>query len=402
MASHPTTPGARSSQSELRDIAPYNPGNSVGRDVYIAPLGLKYALDKCQVKRYYYKSLNTEAGDAADQSLRKGTNVIMSQDAGGDAAALPVIKTSPPKKKRGFLFELKKNKILFIMLIPAFLYFLIFRYAPMAGVYLAFNKYNYIDGIFKSPFVGMDNFRFLYISGALFNITKNTVLYNIAFLITGNICQIAVAIFISEIPGRYFKKTSQSLMFLPYFVSYVLVGLVVYNILNYETGLLNSILVSLGFDRVDMYANVGAWKYILVMFNIWKGIGYGSVIYLAAIMGIDREMYEAAKIDSANIFQQTRYITLPMIKPTFIILVLLQLGNILRGQFELFYQIIGSNGTLYRATDIIDTYVFRALINAFDIGMGTAVGLYQSFFGFLLIMTVNTIVKKVSPEYALF
>jgi putative aldouronate transport system permease protein len=272
----------------------------------------------------------------------------------------------------------------------------------MGGVYLAFTKYNYVDGIFGSPFVGMDNFRFLYISGNLFNITKNTVLYNIAFLLTGNLCQIAVAIFISEIPGRLFKKVSQSLMFLPYFVSFVLVGLVVYNILNYETGLLNTILKSLNFEPIDVYGNVGAWKYILVLFNIWKGIGYGSVIYLAAIMGIDREMYEAATIDSANIFQQIRYITLPMLKPTFIVLVLLQLGNILRGQFELFYQIIGSNGTLYKATDIIDTYVFRALVNSFDIGMGTAVGLYQSFFGFVLIMTVNTIVKKVSPDYALF
>ena len=320
----------------------------------------------------------------------------------GDKAALSATEFIAIKKKHGLLTELSKNRVLFIMLLPAILYFVVFKYLPMAGVYLAFTKFNYIGGIFGSPFVGMNNFRFLYISGALFNITKNTVLYNIAFLITGNIAQIVVAIFISEIPGRYYKKITQSLMFLPYFVSYVLVGFVVYNILNYETGLLNSILRSLGLEPVNMYGNVGAWKYILVLFNIWKGIGYGSVIYLAAIMGIDREMYEAARIDSANIFQQTRYITLPMLKPTFIILLLLQLGNILRGQFELFYQIIGANGTLYKATDIIDTYVFRALVNSFDVGMGTAVGLYQSFFGFVLIMSVNAIVKRVSPDYALF
>ena len=324
------------------------------------------------------------------------------REASGSAAILSAARGGATRRKHPFLHELCRNRVLFIMLLPAILYFLIFRYLPMFGVYLAFTRYNYIDGMFGSPFVGMDNFRFLYISGALFNITKNTVLYNIAFLITGNAAQILVAIFISEIPGRIYKKTTQSLMFLPYFVSFVLVGLVVYNLLNYETGALNSALRSLGLEPVDVYGNVGAWKYILVLFNIWKGIGYGSVIYLAAIMGIDREIYEAARIDSANIFQQTRFITLPMLKPTFIILVLLQLGNILRGQFELFYQIVGSNGTLYKATDIIDTYVFRALVNTFDIGMGTAAGLYQSFFGFVLIMLVNTIVKKVNSDYALF
>jgi len=304
--------------------------------------------------------------------------------------------------KQGFFHEVKKNRVLFLMLTPAILYFLIFRYIPMGGIYLAFTRFNYVDGIFGSPFVGMNNFRFLYISGALWTITRNTILYNIAFLIVGNVCQIAVAIFISEIVGRYFKKITQTLMFLPYFVSFVLVGLIVYSILNYETGLLNSILRSFGAGPVDIYGNITAWPFILVMFNTWKGLGYGSVIYLAAIMGIDREMYEAARIDGANIFKQIRYITLPMLKPTFIILVLLQLGNILRGQFELFYQIVGNNGTLFRVTDIIDTYVFRALVNNFDIGMGTAVGLYQSFFGFLLIITVNWIVKKVAPDYALF
>ena len=304
--------------------------------------------------------------------------------------------------KQGFFHELKKNRILFLMLTPAILYFLIFRYIPMGGIYLAFTRFNYVDGIFGSPFVGMNNFRFLYISGALWTITRNTILYNIAFLIVGNVCQIAVAIFISEIVGRYFKKITQTLMFLPYFVSFVLVGLIVYSILNYETGLLNSMIKPLGFEPVDIYGNITAWPFILVMFNTWKGLGYGSVIYLAAIMGIDREMYEAAKIDGASIFKQIRYITLPMLKPTFIILVLLQLGNILRGQFELFYQIVGNNGTLFRVTDIIDTYVFRALVNNFDIGMGTAVGLYLSFFGFILIMTVNWIVKKVAPDYALF
>lgn len=306
------------------------------------------------------------------------------------------------KNKRGFLFELKQRKMLFIMLIPAALYFFIFHYAPMFGIYLAFTRYNYIDGIFGSPFIGLENFKFLYISGALYNITRNTVLYNLAFLLVGNICQIMVAIFISEIPGRLYKKVTQSMMFLPYFVSFVLVGLVVYSVFNYESGFLNASLKAVGLQPVDMYANIGVWKYILVLFYVWKNIGYGSVIYLSAIMGIDSEIYEAARIDGASVFKQIRYVTLPMLKPTFMILFLLQLGNILRGQFELFYQIVGANGTLYNTTDIIDTYVFRALVNTFDIGMGSAVGLYQSLFGFLLIITVNYITKKINPDYALF
>lgn len=288
------------------------------------------------------------------------------------------------------------------MLIPAALFFLTFHYIPMFGVYLAFTKFNYIDGIFKSPFIGLANFKFLYISGALFNITKNTILYNLAFILFGNLCQVLVAIFITEINGKLFKKVTQSLMFLPYFVSYVLLGLFVYNLLGYEFGALNTLLRSLNLQPVDAYGTTGIWKFILVGAYIWKNIGYGSVIYLSTIMGISSELYEAAKIDGANIFKQIRYITLPLLKPTFLILFLLQLGNILRGQFELFYQIVGTVGTLYKTTDIIDTYVFRSLVNTFDIGMGTAVGLYQSLFGFLLILTVNYIIKKVNDDYALF
>ena len=309
----------------------------------------------------------------------------------------------PAKVKRnGFFYELKKNKVLFIMLIPAALFFLLFHYIPMFGVYLAFTKFNYIGGIFGSPFVGLENFKFLYISGALFNITKNTILYNLAFIIFGTLSQIIIAIFISEIPGKLYKKTAQSIMFLPYFVSYVLLGLFVYNLLGYEFGVLNTLLKSVNLEPIDAYANTGAWKYILVLLYIWKNVGYGSVIYLSAIMGISSELYESAKIDGANIFKQIRYITLPLLKPTFIILFLLQLGHILRGQFELFYQIVGTNGTLYKSTDIIDTYVFRSLVTTFDIGMGTAVGLYQSLFGFILILTVNFVIKKYNDEYALF
>jgi putative aldouronate transport system permease protein len=192
------------------------------------------------------------------------------------------------------------------------------------------------------------------------------------------------------------------MMFLPFFISWVLVGAFVFNLFNSDNGVFNTIFKQLGMQPYDFYLETAPWKYIIVAFSVWKGLGYGTIIYLASIMSINEENYEAAKIDGANIFQQIRHITIPLLKPTFILLIIFSIGGILKGQFDLFYQIIGSNGTLYDATDIIDTYVFRSLTVNFDIGMGTAAGLYQSFFGFLLVMIVNHTVRKFNKEYALF
>ncbi|WP_152393298.1 ABC transporter permease [Paenibacillus guangzhouensis] len=302
----------------------------------------------------------------------------------------------------GFIAELRKNKILFLMIAPVLFFFVVFSYFPMVGVYYAFTNYNFEGGLFGSPFVGMQNFKFLYESGALFSLTKNTVLYNLAFIFIGNFLQLICAIFLSELAGKWFKKTAQSIMFLPFFISFVLVGAFVFNLFNTETGVINALLKQFGMHTYDFYMNTEPWKYIIVFFNVWKGLGYGTVIYLAAIMSISDEYHEAAKIDGANIFHRIRYITIPMLVPTFILLILLSLGGILKGQFDLFYQIIGSNGMLFETTDIIDTYVYRSLAVNFDIGMGTAAGLYQSFFGFVLVMSVNWIIKKTREDYALF
>ncbi|SDM80542.1 putative aldouronate transport system permease protein [Paenibacillus sp. yr247] len=303
---------------------------------------------------------------------------------------------------KGFWTELSRNKIMFLMVAPAILFFIVFSYIPMVGVYLAFTKFSFDGGIFGSEFIGIMNFKFLYQSGTLWNLTKNTVVYNLAFIFIGNFLQLVCAIFLSQIAHKYFKKATQSIMFLPFFISWVLVGAFVFNLFNSDTGVINTLLKQLGAQPYDFYLNTAPWKYIIVFFNVWKGLGYGTVIYLAAIMSISDEYYEAAEIDGANIFQQIRHITIPLLTPTFILLVIFSLGGILKGQFDLFYQIIGNNGMLYDATDIIDTYVYRALAVNFDIGMGSAAGLYQSFFGFLLVMTVNFIVKKVREDYALF
>ncbi|WP_040952259.1 ABC transporter permease [Gorillibacterium massiliense] len=301
-----------------------------------------------------------------------------------------------------FFRELRKNKVLFLMILPALIFFVVFSYFPMIGVYYAFTNFSFDGGLFKSPFVGIDNFRFLFESGVLMKLTKNTVLYNLAFIFLGNLLQLICAIFLSEMVGKWFKKIAQSVMFLPFFISMVLVGAFVFNLFSFETGAVNGFLRMIGAQPYDFYMHTAPWKFIIVFFHVWKGIGYGTVIYLAAILGISDEYHEAAKIDGANIFQRIRHITIPLLIPTFVLLILLALGGILKGQFDLFYQIIGNNGMLFDSTDIIDTYVYRALAVNFDIGMGTAAGLYQSFFGLCLVLTVNWVVRRFQKDYALF
>jgi putative aldouronate transport system permease protein len=306
------------------------------------------------------------------------------------------------KRKNIFINEIKNNYRLYIMVAPILIFFLIFSYLPMVGVYMAFTRFDFNGGLFKSPFVGFENFSFLFNNGIIYNLIKNTVLYNIAFIGLGSVTSIIAAIILSEMKGKIYKKITQSIMFLPYFVSFVLVAAFTWNIFNYDFGTLNSILKHMGMEPVDMYSNVGAWKYIIVSFHVWKQIGYYTVIYLAAIMGIDESIYEAADIDGAHVFQKIWHITLPHLKPTFIVILLFGLGSIMRGQFDLFYNIIGNNGTLYESTDIIDTFVYRTLMVNFNVGMSAATGFLQSIFGLVIVMTVNGIIRKTNKEYALF
>jgi ABC-type polysaccharide transport system, permease component len=308
--------------------------------------------------------------------------------------------TSTKRKKKS---SLKNNKTLLFMCLPAIIFFFIFAYIPMPGVYLAFIKYNYNQGIFGSPFCGFDNFRFLVISGQLWKLTFNTIAYNFAFIVIGNVLQIFVAILLNEIAGKWFKKISQTLMFLPYFISAVILGLFVYNILNYDSGLLNSVLKSFHMTPVKAYQTPGIWPAIIIFTFLWQSTGYGSIVYFAAIMGIDSEIMEASQIDGANAFQRIRYVLLPCLKPTFIILLLFSLGGIMKGNFGLFYNLVGSSNTLlFDKTDIIETYVFRALMNNFNFSMGSAVSLYQSVFGFAIVMLANWVVNKIESDYALF
>lgn len=307
------------------------------------------------------------------------------------------------KKKSSILMLLKNNRTLLFMCMPVIIFFLVFAYIPMPGLYIAFIRYNYSAGIFKSPFVGFENFRFLILSGDLWRLTYNTVVYNFTFIVLGNMMQIVVALLLNELASKWFKKVSQTIMFLPYFISFVLIGLFAYNILNYDYGLLNSFLRSIGHSPIKTYSNPSIWPFIIVFTYLWQSTGYGSVVYFATIMGVDSEIIEASQIDGANGLQRIRYILLPALKPTFIILFLFSLGGIMRGNFGLFYNLIGANNTmLYKSTDIIETFVFRALMNNFNFSMGSAVSFYQSVFGFFLILMANWLVRKLEPEYSLF
>lgn len=289
-------------------------------------------------------------------------------------------------------FKMKfKGWQLLLMVIPSILFYFIFAYIPMGGLVLAFENYKFPTGFF-SEFVGFDNFKFLFISGDIWKITRNTVLYNLIFVVLNLVLQVTCAIAISEFIGRRFEKVTQSMMFLPYFLSWVVVRAIGYCLFNYEYGVLNTLLTSLGKSPVDIYSSTTAMPIYIVFFNAWKSLGYGTIIYTSAVRGIDQELYEAADIDGANVVQKIRCITLPLLKPTVITMLLLQMSNLVKGSFDMFYNLVGSNSLVYSTTDIIETYVYRALTSTGDVGMAAAAGFYQSILSFVIIMTVNTII----------
>ena len=305
---------------------------------------------------------------------------------------------------KSFFHELKKSRIILLMLLPAVVTIFIFAYLPMGGMILAFKNFNYKDGIWGSPWTEglFDNFKFFFLSGKAFSVTANTFLYNLSFIAVNTFLAVLFAIILSEAGNKHFKKLTQSAIFLPYFVSWVIVGTIAYNLLNYENGVINGILGMLGMEPVNIYANGPAWRIIIVIFNAWKSVGYSMVVYLAAVTGVDMQLHESAKIDGANIFQRVRHVTFPAILPTVVTMVLLDVSKIFRGNLDLFYQLVGKNGALYDSTDVIDTFVFRSLLETSDIGMAASAGFYQSILCFATIMLVNGIVKRVQSDYALF
>ncbi len=304
--------------------------------------------------------------------------------------------------KTGWLPDLRAHWVLYLMFAPIAIYFVIFAYIPMAGIVMAFQSYTVKGGIFGSEWVGFDNFSYFFQSGKAWLVTRNTIIYNAAFLTCYTLFSILAAVVISEIRLKWFKKLSQTLMFLPYFISWVTVSAFVYNFLNYEYGIVNRLLAFFNVEALDIYSTTWYWYLLLPFLYVWKWVGYGSVLYLAAIVGIDQEIYEAATIDGASKFQKITKITLPLLKPTMIILLLLGLGRIMRGEFDMFYQLIGNNGLLMDATDIIDTLAFRSLMGTADFGMASSVGFYQSVLTLIIILGANWLVRRYDKDQALF
>lgn len=300
------------------------------------------------------------------------------------------------------LHKVKKNRTLLLMLLPAVIYIIIFAYLPMTGIVVAFKKYNFAKGIFGSDWCGLKNFDYLLVSHKLWPLTRNTILYNLAFIIVGMILEVGFAIIINELTNKYFKKIFQSFMFLPYFISWVVAKAVLQAVFDYDYGLINVFLKSIDLSSINLFVNASPWPYLLVFLRAWKATGYGSIIYLAAVTSIDQEIYEAASIDGANIWQKVFRITIPSLLPTMIIMGLLSVGQIFRGDFGMFYQLIGNNGVLLEVGDMLDLFIYRSMASGSNLGMASAAGFYQSVLCFVTIMLVNWIVKKIKPDYSLF
>ena len=297
---------------------------------------------------------------------------------------------------------MKKYIPIYLMLLPGAVYLLINNYIPMAGIVMAFKNLNFSKGIWGSDWVGLKNFEYLFKTPEAFNMTRNTILYNLVFIVLTMILSVFVAILLSEVRRKISMKVYQTVLLLPYMISMVIVSYLGYAFMAEDGGLLNRMLASMGKDPISWYNAPQYWPVILTVIQLWKNVGYQSIIFLAAVMGIDQEMYEAAAIDGCSKTKQIFKITIPMIVPTIITMTLLQIGRIFYSDFGLFYQVPLNSGALYNVTTTIDTYVFRGLMTLGDFSMSSAACVYQSLVGFVLVLIANAVTKKYSAENALF
>lgn len=307
------------------------------------------------------------------------------------------IKTS----QKGPWQTFKSNWELLLLCMPAVICYILFNYVPMGGLILAFKNFRYDLGLFGSPWAGMENFNFLFKSIDLVRIVRNTVGYSATFIVVNLVTNVAVALLLFEVSSRKALKAYQTMMTLPNFLSWVIVGFITYAIFNPTLGVLNQLRTSLGMEFIDVYAEPAYWPFILVFVNTWKGVGMGCLMYYASLISVDTALFEAAKIDGANRWQQTVHISLPSLIPLMTIMTIMAVGNMFRGDFGLFYQIPRNVGVLYPTTDVIDTYVYRGLQQG-NFGMSSAVGLVQSVVGLVLVSATNFIVSKISPENSMF
>lgn len=307
-----------------------------------------------------------------------------------------------PQKRVTAWSRFKANKELLLLSLPGGIWFLIFAYLPMFGILIAFQEYrpekNFLLSVLHSKFVGFKNFEFLFKSGDMWIIFRNTIGYNLLFIILGIVLPITVAMLLNELRNHGAVKVYQSMMFLPYFLSWVVVSYCLYAFLDPSKGLVNNILGK----NISWYTEKDYWPFIIIFMSQWKGVGYNTVVYLASICGIDKTFYEAAMLDGATKWQQVKYITVPLLRPVITILFIMSVGGIIRSDFGLFYQLPRDSGPLYPVTNVLDTYIYRALMQSSEIGMSSAAAFFQSVVGFALIMIANKVAAKIDNENTLF
>ncbi|TVY01176.1 ABC transporter permease [Cohnella terricola] len=314
------------------------------------------------------------------------------------------LTTRAPSRLYGVYRELARNWMLLLMFMPVATLLLLFNYFPLAGLVIAFKNFDFQEGILGSGWAKpiLNNFDYLLSSDSAYRAMRNTILLNAMFIVVGLIFEVGLALMLNELRNKYFKRVAQSITFLPFFISWIVVGVFAFNLMNYESGAVNRFLEYIGLSRIDFYSAAGLWPAILAIAVRWKVTGYGTIIYLAALTNIDNSYYEAAAIDGASRWQQTRYISIPMLRPTIMILTLLAVGRIMNADFGMFYAMVGDAALLFPTTDVIDTFVYRSLRKSGDIGMASAAGFTQSIVAFVLVLGSNYIARKVDRDSAIF
>ena len=314
--------------------------------------------------------------------------------------------TGKKQQKYGLIanlrYDLRHNPQLCLMVLPIIIWFCIFCYTPLIYLIVAFKKYSSVAGLWGSEWVGMKNFEAFFGSTNFINVTYNTIFLNALFILASMFFSILIAIAISEVKNKWFKKITQSVVILPHFISWTVIALLCESLLKTSNGFVNNIIVGLGGTKINFYQRAEIWPLLLTILRVWQGAGYGSIVYLATITGIDQSIYEAATIDGASHIQSIRYITLPSLKATAILLFIMSVGKIFNGDFGMIYNLVGTNTLLYKTTDVIDTYVYRMLVESTNIGQSTAVSLWQSIMGLLIVLGTNALARKVEPDSALF
>ncbi|CAI6080667.1 putative multiple-sugar transport system permease YteP [Cohnella sp. JJ-181] len=337
--------------------------------------------------------------------MKKSSTLALEDGSGSEIRTSDAGRPAAGRKSKSLvrkeLGHMKRNRELMLLSAPGILYQLIFAYLPMVGLIIAFKNYRYDLGMFGSKWVGLDNFKYLFSTDAAWRITRNTVLYNLGYMLITTIAALLLAVLLNEIKAKW-TRFYQTALFLPHFLSWVLVGYIAYAFLNHADGFINRTLEALGMAPVSWYQDSDPWPFILILVHLWKAVGFTTLIYFAGIMGISGDYYEAARIDGATKRQMAMKITVPLLSPLIVIMLILSIGNMFRGDFGLHYFIPNNSGFLFSSTDVIDTYVYRALREVGNVSMSAATGLYQSVVGFVLVLLANGIVRRINPDHSMW